>query len=63
MSISGIAAAARVQPSAQQISSSSAQHRHGGHHSSISDVGAQGSSVASAGSPSGKTASKINISV
>jgi hypothetical protein len=63
MSVSGIADAAHVQPSGQQISPSSAQHRHGGRRSSISDVGAQSSSVASAGSASGKTGSKINISV
>jgi len=64
MSVSGIAAAAHVQPSTQQISQPSAQHhRRGGHFPSNSDVGAQNSSPASAGNASGKAGGKINISV
>jgi hypothetical protein len=61
MSVSGIAAAAQIQPSGQQIPTS--QHRHGGHRSSISDVGAQSSSAPSAGNAPGKTGGKINITV
>jgi hypothetical protein len=63
MSISGIAASTPVQLSAQQISPSPEQHRRGGHHSSISDVGAQSSSAAPAGQSAGTSGSKINISV
>ncbi|MGD0025183.1 MAG: hypothetical protein ABSC37_11275 [Xanthobacteraceae bacterium] len=63
MTVSGISASASLQPSGQQVSQSSGQHRHGAVicSPSISDVDGQGSSVASAPSSTGKIGSKINV--
>ena len=59
MAISGIPAAG---PPSQQAAQLSGQHKHGGHHArSLSDIDAQGSSVASAPSATGKVGSKVNI--
>jgi len=62
MTVSGISTSAGLQQSGQQISQSSGQHRHGGHRwQSISDVDAQGSSIASAPNSTGKIGSKVNV--
>jgi len=62
MAMSGISAAAS-QSAGQPGIHSLAQHKHGGHRShSLSDIDAQGSSVASAPSPTGKVGGKLDIS-
>ncbi|HUZ32315.1 MAG TPA: hypothetical protein VMV19_09480 [Xanthobacteraceae bacterium] len=59
MAISGVSTAA-----AYAASQPIGQHKHGKHHAgSISDVDAQSSSIASAGSSSGQLGGKVNISV
>ena len=61
MTISGISAAGS-QPSSQQAVQSLGQHKHGGHHShSLSDIDAQGSSVTSALSSTGKVGGKVDV--
>lgn len=63
MAISAVSAAgiyAGSQPPVQSIT----QQKHGGHQShSISDIDAQGSSVATAPSSTGKVGSKVDIRV
>ncbi len=62
MAISGVSNAAAY--TASQPIQQTGQHKHGKHHAgSISDVDAQSSSIASAGSSSGQLGSKVNISV
>jgi hypothetical protein len=62
MAISGVSSAAAY--AASQPIQQTGQHKHGKHHaSSISDVDAQSSSIASAGGSSGQIGSKIDISV
>ena len=61
MAISGISSASFYAASQQAILSLS-HHKHGGHHgSSLTDIDAAGSSVASAPSQTGKIGSKIDI--
>jgi hypothetical protein len=64
MAMSGISAAG-FQASSQQAVQSLSPHKHGGHHhsTSLSDVGAQGSSLASTVSSSGKVGSKVDVTV
>jgi hypothetical protein len=63
MAVSAVSAAGIYSASQQPVQSAS-QHKHGGHHSrSISDIDAQGSSVATAASSTGKVGSKVDISV
>jgi hypothetical protein len=60
MAISGIAAG--MQTTGQQPLQSVGHHKHGGNHStSLSDIDAQGSSVASPPSATGKIGNKINL--
>jgi hypothetical protein len=62
MNVSGISGAMGSHSASQQVSPSSAAHRHHGHQvRSTSDIDVQGSSVASAPSSTGKIGSKINI--
>jgi hypothetical protein len=63
MAISGVSTAAPY--AASQPIQQTGQHKHGKHHSvSISDVDAQSSSIASAGSSApGQPGSKVDISV
>jgi hypothetical protein len=61
MTISGISTAAAVGAYSPQPVSPSAHQKHN-HFHSLSDVDAQGSSVASSPSTSGKTGSKVDIS-
>jgi hypothetical protein len=63
MSVSGIAAAANFQPApTQQVSQTPGHHKHRGQHpSSISDVDAQSSSLASSGGSTGKTGSLLDV--
>ena len=63
MTISGLTAAANLQPPAtQQVSPSSAHHRHNNKHpSSISDVDAQSSSLAATASTTRKVGGTIDI--
>jgi len=62
MAISGISAASSPPPSQPPVQTLG-RHKHGGHHAqSLSDVDAQGSSVASAPSSTGKVGSKVNMS-
>ncbi len=59
MAISGISAAG---PPSLQAAQLPGQHKHGGHHArSLSDIDAQGSSVASAPSSTGKVGSMVNM--
>lgn len=61
MAISAVSAAA-FRTASQQGVQSLAQHKHGGHHPpSLSDIDAQGSSVASAPGATGKVGSKIDV--
>jgi len=60
MAISGISAAGIYASSSPPPGQSASQHKHGGHRS-LTDIDAQGSSVATAPSASGKVGSKINI--
>jgi hypothetical protein len=61
MAISGISAGSS-HASAQQAVQSLGQHKHGGHHlHSLSDIDAQGSSVMSAASSTGKVGSKVDV--
>jgi hypothetical protein len=64
MAMSGISAAG-FQASSQQAVQSLGTHKHGGHHrsTSLSDIDAQGSSLASAASSSGKVGSKVDVTV
>jgi hypothetical protein len=58
------ASAANFQAASQQGLQSLAPHKHGGHHfQSIVDVDAAGSSLSSAPSATGKTGSKVNMTV
>ncbi|HML07125.1 MAG TPA: hypothetical protein VK430_03225 [Xanthobacteraceae bacterium] len=63
MSVSAISSAAGAgHMSSLHATQASGHHRHGGRHAqSISDVDAQGSSVASPPSPTGKIGSKIDV--
>jgi hypothetical protein len=62
MAVSGIAASTQYQSSSQQLSQSSGHHRHhGGHHSSIGDLDAQSSSLASAQNSTGRVGSKLDV--
>jgi hypothetical protein len=65
MAISGIATgAATAYAPSQGPAPSAGQHKHGKHHaSSISDVDAQSSSIATAASATGKIGSKVDITV
>jgi hypothetical protein len=63
MAVSGVSSVSAYVMSQQPVQSVS-QHKHGGQHShSLSDVDAQGSSVASAPSSTGKIGSKVDITV
>ncbi len=54
--------AAGVQTMSQQSMQTVGQHKHGGHRTaSLSDVDAQGSSVATPASSTGKIGSKIDV--
>jgi hypothetical protein len=56
------AMSAGIQTTSQQSMQTVGQHKHGGHHAaSLSDVDAQGSSVATPASSSGKIGSKIDV--
>jgi hypothetical protein len=63
MAVSGISAAsAGVSAPSQPTLSSIGHHKHGGHHShSLTDIDAQGSSVASTPSSTGKIGSKLDL--
>ncbi len=62
MAISGISPSGIYTPSQQPVQPLSPQ-KHGAHHTrSLSDIDAQGSSVASAPSSTGKVGSKVDIS-
>jgi hypothetical protein len=62
MAISGISNTATQQPSSHHASQAAGHHRHGRHHGqSLSDIDAQGSSMASAPSSTGKTGSRVNV--
>ncbi len=61
MAISGMSSAS-IYAASQQAMLSLSQHKHGGRHgSSLTDIDAAGSSVASAPSQTGKIGSKIDI--
>ncbi len=61
MAVSGITPGSIYAASSQPLQSIS-QHKQNTHHSiSMSDIDAQGSSVASAPSPTGKVGSKVNL--
>jgi len=61
MAITGVAPGG-IYATSQQPLSTVSQHKHGGHHStSLSDIDAQGSSVASSPSSTGKVGSKIDV--
>lgn len=63
MAISGVTPGSIYAASSQPLQSIS-QHKQNAHHSmSMSDIDAQGSSVASTPSASGKVGSKINLTV
>ena len=64
MTVSGISPAG-IQPPSPQPSPSLGTHKHGGHHrsTSLSDIDALGSSLASAASSSGKVGSKVDVTV
>ena len=64
MAISAVSAAG-IYTAGQQPVQSASQHKHGGHHPSfsISDIDAQGSSVATAPSSTGKVGSKVDVTV
>jgi len=63
MAISAVSAAG-IYTAGQQPVQSASQHKHGGHPSfSISDIDAQGSSVAMAPSSTGKVGSKVDVTV
>jgi hypothetical protein len=55
------AMSAGIQTTSQQSMQTVGQHKHGGHRASLSDVDAQGSSVATAASSTGKIGSKIDL--
>jgi hypothetical protein len=60
--VSGIALGASSHVASHQAASASSRHQHGGQRApSLSDIDAQGSSVASAPTATGKIGSKINI--
>lgn len=64
MAISGISLNTGAAASAQQAPSINSPHKHGHHRaSSMADVDAQGSSIATAPSPTGKVGSKVDITV
>jgi hypothetical protein len=62
MVMSGISAVS-PQASSQQAMQTLGPHKHGGHHhsASLSDIDAQGSSLASAASSTGKVGSKVDL--
>jgi len=62
MAVSGISTAGAYAAS-QQPQQSAGPHKHSRHAPSISDVDAQGSSIATAPSATGKIGSKVDISV
>lgn len=63
MAISATSAAG-IYTMGQQPTQSVSQHKHGGHRShSLSDIDAQGSSLATAPSTTGKIGSKLNVAV
>jgi hypothetical protein len=63
MAISGITPGSIYATNSQPLQSMS-QHKQNAHHSiSMSDIAAQGSSVASAPSSTGKVGSKVNFTV
>jgi hypothetical protein len=63
MAVSGISAAsAGASAPSQPPLSSISHHKHGGHHShSLTDIDAQGSSIASPPSFTGKIGSKLDV--
>jgi hypothetical protein len=62
MAVSGISLAASSHVAGQQAASTSGRHRQSGRQTpSLTDIDAQGSSVASAPSATGKIGSKVNI--
>lgn len=64
MAISGISVTAGAAASAQQTAQTFSPHKHGHHRAgAITDVDAQSSSIATAPSPTGKTGSKVDITV
>jgi len=63
MAMSGISSV-NTYASSQLAVQSLGQQKHGGHHSSsLSDIGAQNASGASAGSATGKVGSKVDVTV
>lgn len=63
MTVSGVSVAAGAYAASQQPLMSISQPKHGHHHAkSLSDVDAQGSSVASAASSTGTIGSKVDLS-
>jgi hypothetical protein len=62
MAISGITPGSIYATNSQPLQSMS-QHKNTHHSTSLSDIDAQGSSVASAPSSSGKVGSKVNFTV
>jgi len=63
MSVPGIAASANLQSAIQQLSPSSGHHKHGVHAPSLSDIDAQGSSVAAANQSTGRVGGRVDIAV
>jgi hypothetical protein len=62
MAVSGISPAASSHVASQQVASTSSRHQQSGQRPpSLTDIDAQGSSVVSAPSATGKVGSKINI--
>jgi hypothetical protein len=62
MAISGISLAASSHVGSQQAASTSSHHRQSGQRTpSMTDIDAQGSSVASAPTATGKIGSRVNI--
>jgi hypothetical protein len=60
MAISGVSTAAPP-PSSHQAAHALGHHKRGGHHSSLTDIDLQGSSVATAPSSTGKVGSKLDV--
>ncbi len=62
MAVSGISSAASSHVTSQQIASTSSRHQQSGQRApSLTDIDAQGSSLMSAPTATGKIGSKINI--
>lgn len=55
------AMSAGIQTTSQQSMQTVGQHKHGGHRTPVSDVDAQGSSVATPASSTGKVGSKFDV--